>query len=192
MGYLKRICRGNKTVRKVLVMIVFFLLFLSMSKLHAAGFSGKDYYTWYGTTADNVTVGWDAPAGYQTSDSFEVQIKNPERNIVVNIPGTTELTKVFKCPKTGHWTVHVRTKRIVNNQPQFSSWADSTDPSAATVDSQPRGWWLFTWLAGTGSINIGSVKEETDKQTGNHINISLSFNSLEEFDNYFASIYGGH
>jgi hypothetical protein len=154
--------------------------------LEATGFSGKDYYTWYGTTADNVTVSWDQPSDYKTGDTFEIQLKNPERNITVNIPDATTFSKIFKCPRTGHWIVYVRTKRIVSGQPQYSNWVNSTDPIIATVNGQPRAWWLFTWIAGTGPImDLGKGDNKTadlEEQTGNH-KIVLSFNNLNEVDN---------
>jgi len=182
-------------IKKLLLTISLAMLILSCTAcavyaLEATGFAGKEYYTWYGTTADNVTVQWDAPTGYIAGDGFEIQIKNPERSIVVNIPETTALSKTFKCPKTGHWTVHVRSKRLVDSTWQYSTWADSTDPAVAKVNDVARGWWLFVWIAGTGGINVGEVEKDT--QTGNHRNVLLAFNSLSEMDNHFADIYGGH
>lgn len=167
------------------------ILIIPISLAFAAGFVGKDYYTWYGTTADDVTVAWDHP-GFQTGDTFEIQIRNPERNTIVNIPSTSTLNKIFKCPKTGHWIVSVRAKRIVSDQPQYSAWVDSTDPAVSLVNGQPKGWWLFVWIAGTGEINIGKTEErEIIGQTGNHKN-TLEFNNLNEMDDFFASInYGG-
>jgi len=176
-------------MKKWYLTVVMFLLMLlpaASFALEATGFSGKDIYTWYGTTADNVNVSWDAPVNYVTGDSFEIQIKNPERNIVVNIPETTTFTKQFKCPKTGHWTVHVRSKRLISSVWQYSDWIASTDPTVATVAGQPRAWWLFVWITGTGPIS-----KEDNTQRGNHKN-TLSFNSLDEMGNFFASIYGGN
>jgi hypothetical protein len=173
--------------RKLLIigLTVLMLVFAACSAhaLEATGFAGKDYYTWYGTTADNVTVSWDQPEGYISGDGFEIQIKNPERSVAVNIPETTALTKTFKCPKTGHWTVHVRSKRLTNGTWQYSTWADSIDPAVAKVNGQPRAWWLFVWIAGPGPIS-------EEKQTGNHKNV-LTFKSLGEMDNFFASVYIG-
>lgn len=137
-------------LRKLLLIASFLLIYPIYSQ---AGFSGKDNYTWYGTTADIVTVAWDAPVGYISGDRFEIQIKNPERNIVVNIPETTALTKTFKCPKVGHWIVYVRSKRQNPDLTwDYSGWADSTDSMVSSVNNQPRAWWLYVWLAGPGPI----------------------------------------
>jgi len=136
---------------KIILTIVLAVLILSPISSFAA-FSGNNNFTYTGTTADVVTLMWNAPVGYQTGDVFEIQLKNKERNTVVNIPETTALTKTFKCPKTGHWTVYIRSKRLVGSTWEFSTWVNSTDVTVATVDGQPRAWWLFTWVAGTGPI----------------------------------------
>jgi len=138
-------------IKNTVLTIALAILILS-PVLSFASFSGNSNYTYTGTTADVVTLAWNAPVGYQIGDVFEIQIRNIERNIIRNIPETTALTKTFKCLKTGHWTVYIRSKRLVGSTWEFSEWVNSTDITVATVDGQPRAWWLFTWVAGTGPI----------------------------------------
>lgn len=139
-----------------LFLISLVLLFsLNAYALTADGFEEKDLYLYYGTTADNITIGWDEPLDYNTeTDTYEMVIHNPERDIdvgmVVDLTGTTF---TIQCPKTGHWIVKVRTKRVLEDSTiEYSVWAESTDPVYAKVDGVARGWWIFTWIASTGPI----------------------------------------
>jgi hypothetical protein len=42
---------------------------------------------------------------------------------------------------------------------EYSEWAESTDPAVASVNGQPRAWWIFTWIAPTGPIIIGEQED---------------------------------
>jgi len=139
----------KKILTIVLTLLILVIPVFALEISGLSGFTGYDYYTWFGKTTDNVTIYWDAPEEYIAGDKFQIQIKNPERNISVNIPETAALNKTFKCPKLGHWIVCIRTKRIVSGIPKYSSWKESTDAKIATVDGKPRGWWLYTWVDGT-------------------------------------------
>jgi hypothetical protein len=142
-------------MKKLLIFVLFilFLLPINSHALTADGFEGADHYTYYGTTADDITLAWDEPTGYDVlKDDFEVVLYNPERNITIPLIITPELQVTFKTSKTGHWIVKLRTRKYDGTKYEYSVWAVSTDPTVAKVNDVPRGWWIFTWIASTGPI----------------------------------------
>ena len=144
-----------------LIILTIFLFSLNAHALTADGFEGKDLYLYYGTTADNITIGWDAGDGFNAdTDTYEIVIHNPERNMDASmVEGLSENTLIIQCPKVGHWIVKVRTQRVLEDGTiEYSVWAESTDPKYAKVNGEPRGWWIFTWLASTGPIITNNNK----------------------------------
>jgi hypothetical protein len=134
---------------KAIVLII--LLFFSCN-LYAL--EGKEFFTWYGTTDESITVAWDVDLlSYQTGDIFELQIRNTERNTITSLGETTAFQKTFKCPKVGHWVVYGRTKRLINNVPTYSEWANSIDLTAL-VNGIKRPWWIYVYLKSPGPIII--------------------------------------
>ena len=141
-----------------LILLISFLFPTSLYALVADGMEGVDHYTYYGTTADDITVAWDLPEGHDVlTDDFEVVLVNPERNIEIPLIITPETIITFKASKTGHWVVKMRTRGrdTVTGTYEYSTWILSTDSSHAKVNDQPRGWWIFTWIASTGPIEFG-------------------------------------
>lgn len=148
-------------MKKYFSIIIIFLVLTGCggqkSFLVSDGFEGKDYYTYYGTTADTAQASWERPPNYIAGqDYFDIKLYNPERDIEIIIAEAFDgFTIEFKCPKTGHWVVRLRTAR--QNQDQtwlYSEWIESIDSNHATVDGQPRAWWLFSWVASTGPIEF--------------------------------------
>lgn len=149
----------KKFATTLFIMFVLLLFTSNLYALIADGFEEKDFILYYGTTADTVTIGWDHGNGFNaTTDTYELTIHNPERDInVVVITGIIITTHTMQLPKTGHWIVKLRTKRVVTDaDPAYSIWAESTNPEFAKVNGEPRGWWIFTWIASTGPIAIPS------------------------------------
>jgi len=125
--------------------------------LTADGFEGFSHYTYYGTTADNITLGWDQPDGFDVlTDDYEIELENPERNIIIPLIITLERQTTFKCSMTGHWIIRIRTRHWDGTEYKYSKWALSTDPLFARVNNEPHGWWIFAWIASTGPIEIYS------------------------------------
>jgi len=145
------------------LLLLFFILFISLSlpiyshALDADGFEGIDHYTYYGTTADEITVAWDLPTGHDVlTDDFEIVLVNPERNIEIPLAIIPETVITFKTSKTGHWIVKMRTRGwdAATETHEYSVWIISTDPVYARVDGVARGWWIFTSIASTGPIEL--------------------------------------
>ena len=158
-------------MKKIRIIALFLLLtvmpvyvFGSIFDLQTDGLEGFDYYTYVGTTADDITVRWDEPADFDsTTDDFEVVIYNPERDITKDIGFTTDFQVTFKTAKTGHWICKVRAReKVADSDPveyNVSEWSESTNKEVASVNGEAKGWWLFTWLKPTGAIIIGTVKD---------------------------------
>ncbi len=138
-----------------LVFLTIFLFSLNAHAIISDGFEGFDYYTYYGTTGDTIQLGWDAGDGFVAStDTYEVVIYNPERNIERSIAvDISDNIVTVQCPKAGHWIPKVRVKRTKTDGTfEYSEWAVATNSTYAKVDGNARGWWLFAWIASTGPI----------------------------------------
>ena len=129
-------------------------LFLCVSSFAADSFTvtsnttGKyDYYTYFVTTGAQITVEWLVVSN---AKHYEVQIYNIERKEIkaIGITGNTEM--IFSLSRTGHYAARVRAVNDIG----ASAWSESTDPTVATVDGTPRGWWLYGYLAPPGPIII--------------------------------------
>lgn len=122
------------------ILLIFLFLSTPAFALEATGLEGYDYYTWYGTTADDVVLGWKQADDYKAGDDFELKIYNPERKITHDLGFTLNFTLTFKLPKTGHWITKIRTRRLVPEDPgppvkpeyyKYSAWSYSTDKNVA-------------------------------------------------------------
>lgn len=159
-------------IKRYIALIVFFLLLTvsNASALTTYGdeMMGYDYYTYLTYTSKDITVKWDQPEDWNAeTDDFEFEIYNPERKITNSKGFIGEFQITFKTEKTGHWVARVRARRYVDGEtPEYllSEWSESTNPEVASVNEQPRAWWIFTWIAPTGPIIIGE-KEDDNKLT---------------------------
>ena len=147
----------------IFIIMAFLLLFVSNSAealvTYGDDMMGYDYYTYLGYTSHDITCAWDQSEGYVVeTDDYEFEIYNPERKIT-DKKGFVDATQiVFKTPKTGHWIARIRARRLIDGETpeyEYSEWSESTDPAVASVNGEPRGWWIFTWIAPTGPIIIG-------------------------------------
>jgi hypothetical protein len=123
-----------------------------------------DYYTYYTTTADILTLGWNNPAeNYNPETDFcVINLYNYERKMATFVIETQETTTPFRCPKTGHWIIQAHMKRDTvdeNGQPVQLVSETVTSITSGVVNDVPRGWWVFAWIAGTGPIDISKKIE---------------------------------
>lgn len=147
----------------------FLLLIFLLFSINVYAWDEMDYYLYYGTTAESITVAWADPRIETPTDinddynplidHFEISIFNKERKIeqvvVNNIPGDV-FQYTFNLPKTGHWIPKIRAVRhaIVDGVEEntVTDWSESIDPEVAVVNGLSRSWWLFAWIASTGPI----------------------------------------
>jgi len=135
--------------------ILFSLILLFCTNLYA--WENLDYYTYSGTTDELITVKWDQAEGFdESTDDYELVLYNPERDYEIPLSITSELQITFSTNKTGHWIPKVRSRRYNGTEYEYSEWAESIDSSYSVVvngtDYEPKGWWIFTWIAPTGPI----------------------------------------
>ena len=124
--------------------------------------SSLDYHTYWGSTSEPVTVAWDTADG---AVRYEYRAYNPERELVV-VSGSTQAHSVtIGFPKAGHYIVQVRScskesecEYIADGDPNNtgSVWISSTDPLYAQVDGQPKGWWVYRYLAAAEDLEFGN------------------------------------
>ena len=108
---------------------------------------GVDNYTYFGTTAETITVKWETSAG---ATGYELRAYHHEQQIYIWVGSTTNLEFTYQLPKSGHYTFMVR---AVGNLGE-STWSESTDPNVANVDGNPRAWWVYGHVAPPGPIVI--------------------------------------
>ena len=113
----------------------------------AFAMSGVNNYTYFGTTAEAITVGWEASSG---ATGYELRAYLHEQQIYIWVGSTVNLEFVYQLPKSGHYTLMVR---AVNDSGE-STWSESTDPNVSNVDGNPRAWWVYGHVEKPGPIVI--------------------------------------
>jgi len=134
-------------IKKLLISI-----FVSTLLCYSAyGWESKDLVTYFGTSDKEITIAWDA---VENADYYELKLFSIERNVesvVANNISQTQL-KIF-LPRSGLFIVRAR---ACSNSVGFtcSEWSTSDNQTFATVDGQPKGWWVYGYLAPPGPIII--------------------------------------
>jgi len=115
----------------------------------AAGVTQHDHVTYYINTGETLTAAWDSVEG---ATSYDMQMLRVEwdNEVVQEWVGITNTQQSFTTPKAGMYTIRVRAV----NEDEVSVWATSTDIEFATVDSEPRSWWVYGYTAPPGPIVI--------------------------------------
>lgn len=129
-------------------LIFIFLFFLVHQAL--AGWDPLDYVTYYGTTDQDITFGWNPAADGGTPTSYDWRVYHVERKAYVMMGNTPDSQKTIWLPRTGHYKIEVRARNAAGT----SQWIMCTDPAFATVNGQPRAWWIYGHVAGPGDIII--------------------------------------
>ena len=124
------------------------VLILAFSFCNVYAFEKKDYVTYFGTTDKTIKASWDLVVG---AVKYEVQIYCVDRKEAISLGNTTMPEKVIQIPRSGHYIVKVR---AINLQNRASTWSESIDPKYATVDGEPRAWWVYGHIAAPGPIII--------------------------------------
>jgi len=125
-------------------------------------FTPRNYVTYFGDVGATVQVEWDDPMAdglpWTRTALIELKIYNIQRDeeIIINdsiLAGQGRYR--FEIPKVGHWIASIRVKALDEfNKMLYSDWIDSTDELHSTVKGVPGGWWIFTWLARPGVIDM--------------------------------------
>ena len=148
--------------------VLLFVLHLAMLahgfEPHPDGeFQAVDVVTYFGTTDQEIKVSWDH--NDPVPDYYEITLYHVERGIEspAGIGKTDENRIVFKLPRSGHFIARVRaclesSEHVegCETPPCCSEWSESIDPEVASVDGQPRAWWIYGHVAGPGDIVINS------------------------------------
>ena len=111
--------------------------------------------TMYFGSEQVVTIAWDAVSG---AIGYEVQLVMFDKEPVTTIAkaNTSETSIQLLRPRSGQFIVKVRSWnwKVKDVEKQFSEWATSDDPTYATVDGQPSGWWISWKPASVGGGGI--------------------------------------
>jgi hypothetical protein len=139
------------SLRTMIYNALFLVLFALPSQ--AGDFVKKDLVTYFGTTDKSLTCRWDTIEAY--IDEFELRLFHVERDVETPIANgkTSQNELTFKLPRTGHFIVKVRA--CERDYTFCSDWSESIDPEVATVDGEPRGWWVYGHVAAPGELNFG-------------------------------------
>lgn len=88
--------------------------------------------------SNNITFSWNASDG---ATKYMVQAVDIDHSLasVDDLGETTETSMVLNQKRTGHYMYRVR----ACNSAGCSAWAESTDPTYATVDGNPMAWRIY-------------------------------------------------
>jgi len=86
---------------------------------------------------DDITFAWDGDPAATRYEVIATWI-DPTNEFEYDLGETTETQIIISRPRTGHFMFKVRACNTT-----CSEWSESTDPTVATVDGQPKGWWVF-------------------------------------------------
>ena len=130
---------------KILLLILGFIIFPNFSNGEVV-----NHTTYIGYTQVPITIGWDpsVDAQYYKFEGFHY-----EQNITV-FTGTTPETQItVTFPRSGHYILKVKACKIETDQVELCSiFAESTNPTFAVVDEQPKAWWVYKYIAPPGPI----------------------------------------
>ena len=86
-----------------------------------------------------------------TAEYYNIKMMHIEQNVEiargrVDHPGV-QAAVVF--PRSGHYKLMVNACRMVGDPAveECSEWAESTDPTYATYNGQPKGWWVYRHIS---------------------------------------------
>lgn len=135
----------------LLILLIFSVGLLLLSGGSALAITQHDHVTYYVNTGEILTAAWDA---VDTATSYEMQLLRFEwdNEIVQEWIGITETSQIFTTPKSGMYIIRVRAR----NADGVSEWAVSINTEFATVDGEPRSWWVYGYMASPGPIEINS------------------------------------
>ena len=121
-----------------------------------------DVVTYWDFTEKYETVAWDPVQDNPDTEEVEsaaeyynIKMLHIEQNVElargrVDHPGT-QAALVF--PRSGHYKVMVNAcNHDSEGVEQCSDWAESTNSQYATVDGQPKGWWVYRHISPPGPL----------------------------------------
>ena len=116
----------------------------------ASAVSVHDHVTYTLYTGEALTMAWDV---VENAETYEVQLLRFEwdNEVVQEWVGITTTTQEISPPKAGMYIIQVR----ACNEAGCSDWAISTSVEFASVDGEPRSWWVYGYTAPPGPIVIG-------------------------------------
>ena len=120
--------------------------------LEPEGFVAVDRVTYFGTTDKQLKISWDHNT--PQPEFYEVKLYHVERETEspAGIGKTADNSIIFKLPRSGHFIARVR----ACEGDVCGDWSESINPEVATVDGQPRAWWLYGYVAKPGDIVINA------------------------------------
>jgi hypothetical protein len=106
---------------------------------------------YYGTTNQKIRCSW-TPVG--TAAAYEVRLYSLDRNseVIISNGKVTVPTIVFTLPKTGHYSVKVRSCKA--DYSECSDWSVSTNSVDTTIGTDASPWIIYGNVASPGAIII--------------------------------------
>ena len=130
------------------------VLWLTFFTVNAFAWEGLDYFTYFGTTDDPIIIAWTAGEGVE---KYQIRALHKERNKYIEFGTTAECEYTIVLPRSGHYIFEVRSLKLKEGSDDkyiTSEWAVSNDPQYATVDGEPRAWWVYGYVAPPGIPEI--------------------------------------
>jgi len=108
-----------------------------------------DIQLYFGTTDKPLKVAWNTEPN---ADEFAFNLYHYESQEEVARGRTPNDNVVFMLPRTGHYHVRVCSIAHTNDPIDESLCSLSIDPTKATVNGQPMGWWVYGNVGAPGPI----------------------------------------
>lgn len=133
-------------MKKAIVFSAVFLLVFACGARAATLIDSAEYLV---TTVESITFEWDDPSN--VADTFNVRLYNVERNSYTDLGSTTQKTKTFKLPRSGHFVPEVRSCKGAT----CTVWSRSTELTfSPSINGQVRAWRLYGYPAPPGQPTI--------------------------------------
>lgn len=95
---------------KILATVALAVLLMTQPCI-AEDFCQTDYVTYIGHTGDPLSIEWDAVSDVT---DYEVEFRHFERNYVIFRGYTSDTSMSYLPPRTGHYSVYVRSRRLID------------------------------------------------------------------------------
>lgn len=128
----------NRTFYKA---IFYSLALCALTAASALAWTLHQAWTYSGYTGEAVTIAWRPD---ETAERYELQLYHEDHQQVARELETEATEATVDLPRSGRYVARLRSVDAAGTP---SAWHLSTDPAAAMVDGEARGWRLFAWLA---------------------------------------------
>lgn len=110
-----------------------------------------NYTTYSDYTEIPKTIAWDPS---ENAEYYKFQAYHYEQNSIAVIGTTAQTQIIIHFPRSGHYIIKVKACAVQQEIEVCSEFSESTNSEFATVNGQPKAWWIFKHVSPPGPIGI--------------------------------------